>query len=130
MEMVYVGHKALQRKRRYALADLAECELLTFQRGSQPYTALMDMLRSENLEGTRVHAISSVSAMVQLVQAGFGVATLPREAVAKLVGASDLKILNGATPLAPLPIHASYRNDPGSSTTAALVDSALKFHTA
>ena len=84
MEMVFVGHQALHRKRRYALADLAALELMTFQRGSQPHVALLDLFRTANLEPRRVHAISSISAMVQLVEGGIGVATLPLVAVQRL----------------------------------------------
>ncbi|HSW06200.1 LysR family transcriptional regulator, partial [Aquabacterium sp.] len=43
MEMVFVGHAVLHPRKRYLLADLARFELLTFQRASQPYVALLDM---------------------------------------------------------------------------------------
>jgi DNA-binding transcriptional LysR family regulator len=70
----------LHRKRRYTLAELGEQEILTFQRGSLPHVALVDLFRQAAVEPKRVHTISSISAMVQLVQGGFGVATLPRRA--------------------------------------------------
>ena len=77
----------------YTLADLADIELLTFQRGSLPHVALLDLFRSHRVEPRRVHTISSVSAMLQMAQGGFGVATLPREAVQHLLAVADLREL-------------------------------------
>src|SRR5881409_2173537 len=67
MEMVFVGHAVLHAKRRYTLAELARFDLLTFQRGSQPHVDLLDLFRRKGVELLRVHTISSISAMVQLV---------------------------------------------------------------
>jgi DNA-binding transcriptional LysR family regulator len=79
------------------------------------------------MEPKKVHAISSISAMVQLVQGGFGVALLPRAAVERLTGFASLKLLTCDTRLASLPIHASYRTDPTSSTVETVVKSAVEF---
>lgn len=123
MEMVFVGHRELHRKRRYELADLAGVEFMTFQRGSQPHAALADLLRSAGLSAHRIHNISSISAMVQLVEQGFGVATLPRAAVEPLAVRQALRVLPVGARLAPLPIFASFRDDPGALTGAQWLDS-------
>ena len=60
MDMVFVGHAQHHRKRKYTLADIAQHELLTFQRGSQPHVSLLDQLRQAGVEPRRVHAISSI----------------------------------------------------------------------
>lgn len=127
MEMVFVGHRDLHRKRRYALADLAAMELLTFQRSSQPHVALLDLFRRAGLEPPRVHTISSISAMVQLVEGGFGVATLPLAAVRRLTERLPLKALACEAALTPLPVHLSWRHDPGSGVPPALIDAVLGF---
>jgi DNA-binding transcriptional LysR family regulator len=127
MEMVFVGHAELHRRKRYSMADLARFELLTFQRASQPYVALLDMFRSGGVEPPRVHAISSISAMVQLVESGFGIATLPRVAAERLAQRQPLRVLNVTAMLAPLPLHASYREDPTSTITSAALDAAAAF---
>ncbi len=127
MEMVFIGHDELHRKRRYSLAELGALELLTFQRGSHPHVALLDLFRNEGLEPTRVHTISSISAMVQLVQGGFGVATLPRYAVRRMQNHPFLRALNCSSKLQPLPIHASYRTDPSTHAVEMVVKSALLF---
>jgi len=130
MDMVFVGNRRAQRKRLYSLTELAQYELLTFQRGSQPHVSLLDQLRHAGIEPKRVHAISSISAMLQLVQGGFGVATLPRATlhnVMRLATATEVKALACDTNLVPLPIHASYRGDPTVGMMDAVVRSALQF---
>lgn len=127
MEMVFVGHAVLHPRKRYALEDLARFELLTFQRASQPYVALLDLFRSAGIEPPRVHAISSISAMVQLVEGGFGIATLPRVAAERLAQRQPLRVLNFTDVLAPLPLHASFREDPTSTITLAALDAAAAF---
>ncbi len=127
MEMAFVGHPVLHKKRKYRLDELAEMELLTFQKGSHPHVALLDLFRQHQMEPKRVHAISSISAMVQLVQGGFGVALLPRVAVQRLTGFSTLKPLACDARLQALPIHASYRTDPTSQAVETVVKSAIAF---
>jgi DNA-binding transcriptional LysR family regulator len=127
MEMVFVGNTALHKKKNYSLEELAEFELLTFLKGSQPYVTLVDIFRQRRLQPKKVHSISSISAMVQLVQGGFGVALLPRAAVMRLAGFSSLKMLKTDVKVKPLPIHASYRPDPTSTVVERVVKSAMTF---
>ncbi len=127
MQMVFVGNSAVHRKRSYTLADLAEFDLLTFQRGSQPHVGLMDVFRDGGVELKRVHNISSISAMVQLVEGGFGVATLPLAAVQRLSERLPLKPLKCDAQLPPLPVHASYRDDPTSTVAQGVVDAVLEY---
>jgi DNA-binding transcriptional LysR family regulator len=127
MEMAFLGNAKLHRKRIYRLADFADMELLTFQRGSQPHVALLDQLKAAGVMPRKVHAISSISAMVQLVQSGFGVATLPLAAARRLPDTAGLKVLRCEQPLPPLPIHASYRLDPASGNAERVLKSAVAF---
>jgi DNA-binding transcriptional LysR family regulator len=129
MPMVFVGQAKRHTRRRYPLAELAQNdELLTFQRGSQPHVALLDLCRKHGIEAPRVHAISSISAMVQLVESGFGVATLPHAAVPRLAQPLGLKALNCEAPLTPLPIHLSWRDDPASPVAGPVLESVLQFN--
>ncbi len=127
MEMCFVGNATRFRKRAYTLVELAQGELLSFQRGSQPHLALLDALHLCNMEQKRVHAISSISAMAQLVAGGFGVATLPRAAASSLVKSHGLRLLKCDVSLPPLPIHATYRSDPTSTLVEDALKSALRF---
>ena len=126
MDMVFTGHTELHRRRRYTLADMAGFELLTFQRGSQPHVALLDLLRRGGVQPLRVHSISSISAMAQLVEDGLGVATLPKAVVQRLARRMPLKALAVDATLPPLPIHLSWRDDPGSVPQRMLVDSVFE----
>ena len=127
MEMAFVGNPLLHKKRNYRIDELAEMELLTFQKGSQPHVTLLDLFKQNRMEPKKVHAISSISAMVQLVQGGFGVALLPRAAVQRLTGFASLKMLTCDQRVKALPIHASYRTDPTSTSVETVVKSAMEF---
>jgi len=128
MPMVFVGQAQRHTRRRWTLADLCtQDELLTFQRGSLPHVALLDLCRKHGVEAPRVHTISSISAMVQLVESGFGVATLPHAAVVRLTHRLALKALNCEAALMPLPIHLSWRYDPASPAAGQVIESVLEF---
>ncbi|MEJ6006266.1 LysR family transcriptional regulator [Paucibacter sp. AS339] len=135
MSMACLGPQSLPplrgRRRRYGLRDLAGQELLTFQRGSQPHQALLQLFQDAALEPPRIHTISSIAAMLQLVQAGFGIATLPlavaQRVVRQQMPAVALQILPCNFELAPLLMHASYRPDPASDLIEELLASAQPF---
>lgn len=127
MEMVFVGAKHLKRRTPYTLAEIVSSEMMTFQRGSQPHLALLEQLRGEGLEPPRLHTISSIPAMVHLIESGFGIATLPVIAAQTLVRQHEIAILPCETALSPLPVQASYRYDPGSSALLSVIQDALKF---
>ena len=71
------ARSAMKRRAPYTLAEIVSSEMMTFQRGSQPHLALLEQLRGEGLEPPRLHAVSSIPAMVHLIESGFGIATLP-----------------------------------------------------
>ncbi len=127
MPMAFLGNVRIHRKRMYRMADFDSIELLTFQRGSQPHLALIDLLQAAKVMPRKIHAISSISAMVQLVQSGFGVAALPLAAANRLAAASGLKVLRCDTALPPLPIYANYRPDPTSTHADLVLKSAHLF---
>jgi DNA-binding transcriptional LysR family regulator len=127
MSMAFVGHAERHRRRRYTLADLADLGLLTFQRGSHPHQSLLELFLRHDLQPPRLHAVSSISAIVQLVEAGFGVATLPAAVASKLARFAPLRRLNVDAEIAPLPLYACYREDPGSGVTESVLASALAF---
>jgi DNA-binding transcriptional LysR family regulator len=127
MEMVFVGRRADARHKGWTLAEILERDVLTFQRGSQPHVALVDLIRKSGLESRRIHTISSISALVRLVECGFGIATLPRAAVVNLARGSDLAILDAVPRLTPLPIHASHWTYPGAPQLDQAIRDAIDF---
>jgi len=129
MEMAFLGNARMHRKRLWRMADFADVEMMTFQRGSVPHLALVDQLKAAGVQPRKVHAISSISAMVQLVQGGFGIAALPLAAARRLPDTAGLKILRCEQALPPLPIHANYRVDPSSGNAEMVLKSAVAFAT-
>ena len=127
MDMCFVGNKTIHAKRKYSLEEIAAFDILTFQRGSQPHVGLLDLFRAKRIQPRKVHTISSISAMLQLVQGGFGVATLPRAAVERLSESRHIRPLACTTALLPLPIHFSYRLDPVALTAEQLLASAIDY---
>ncbi|MDQ2780119.1 MAG: LysR family transcriptional regulator substrate-binding protein, partial [Pseudomonadota bacterium] len=89
-----------------------------------PHVALLDLCRQHGVTTPRVHTISSISAMVQLVEQGFGVATLPQAAVA----GGALYAVRCDALLPPLPIHLSWRDDPAASAAGSVAESVLAFN--
>ncbi len=112
MPMAFIGNRAVHSARLYSAAAIAAMDIMTFQRGSQPYVALIDALAARKITGTRIHAISSISAMVELVEASFGIATLPLAAATRLSENRQIRVLQSEIVLPPLTIFASYRADP------------------
>ena len=127
MDMVFVGAKSMKRREPYTLAEIVSNDMMTFQRGSQPHVALLEQLRGEGLEPPRLHTVSSIPAMVHLIESGFGIATLPIIAANSLMRQHEIAILPCETALSPLPVQASYRFDPGSSSLLTVVQDALKY---
>lgn len=125
MEMAFVGHAELHQRRRWSVAQLAEQELITFQRGSQPYLALLDLLNRSGIEPLRLHTVSSISAMSQLVEDGLGIATLPSMVLQRLRRRMPLRSVNCQSKLPPLPTHLSWRIDPSLMMQKTLIDSVL-----
>ncbi len=127
LEMVFVGPENMAAQGPLAVDELLAHDLMTFQRGSAPHVALLDLLRSLGSAGNRVHTVSSISAMVRLVESGFGIATLPRAAVEQMLPRSRIAILRFDCALAPLPMVASYWRDPAAPELAKALHEALAF---
>jgi DNA-binding transcriptional LysR family regulator len=114
MPMVFIGNRSVHGSKKFSVNEIAAMDIMTFQRGSQPYIGLIDLLRAREIEGARIHAISSISAMVELVEANFGIATLPHAAALRLAKNRNVRVLKSALELPALTLFASYRADPAS----------------
>jgi DNA-binding transcriptional LysR family regulator len=124
MEMCLVGQKK-PKKRRLSIADIARTGLMTFQRGSQPHIALVEALAQAGLTDKRVHAISSISALVKMVESGFGLATFPKAAAEQLALKHDIAIWPSDLRLDPLPLYASSWPYPESSPMRGIIAQAV-----
>lgn len=126
-DMVFVRQRKRGVSKSMSLEQIAQHELLTFQRGSQPYVALLDLLKDRGHQPVKLHSVSSISAMLKLLQGGFGIATLPRLAAENFLNTYSLQIIECDQHLPPLPVHASYRIDPDSDALKHVAISAIDF---
>ncbi|MBI5898804.1 MAG: LysR family transcriptional regulator [Rhodocyclales bacterium] len=127
LEMVFVGRRADAGGKPWTLERILERDVLTFQRGSQPHVALLDLIRDAGLASSKIHTVSSISALVRLIENGFGIATLPRAAALNMAAHADIAILDATVALTPLPLHASYWGYPGAPHLDAAVQAAIAF---
>ncbi|MFC5300823.1 LysR family transcriptional regulator [Azospira restricta] len=127
MEMAFVGPADAAPAGPLSVDDLVAHDILTFQRGSQPHVALMDALRNAGVGHKHVQTISSISALVKLVESGFGLATLPRAAAEQLAAQHRIAVLDCELPLAPLPIFASFWSYPAAPALEAAIADAIVY---
>ena len=127
MEMVFAGPGSMSGMGELSLDSVLAHELLTFQRGSQPHIALLDTLRDVGVTDKRVHTISSISALVKLVESGFGLATLPKAAADSLCKGHDIALLESELILTPLPLYANYWSKLSTPAVERAISSALAF---
>lgn len=78
---------------RQPLAELLQRPVLTMSPGSQPHEALKQLFREAGIPLGKVHCVSSISALVRLVRAGFGHALVPLPPVYEHVERGELRIV-------------------------------------
>lgn len=127
LEMVFVGPASMRDDGFLSIDELLGLELLTFQRNSQPHLALLECLGNAGVAGKRVHTVTSISALVKLVESGFGLATLPLVAVNELRLRHAITPVNTALRLVPLPLFASYLSPAASPELDESISDALVF---
>lgn len=127
LEMVFVGPASMRGSENLSIDELLNRELLTFQRNSQPHLALLECLANAGIAGKRVHTVTSISALVKLVESGFGLATLPKAAVNELKLHHSIVPIKTALQLVPLPLFASYLNPPATRELEESIADALAF---
>lgn len=76
-----------------SLRELLVQPLLTMSPGSQPHLALKQMFRDAGLPLGKIHCVSSISALVKLVRAGFGQAVVPLPPLLEHVARGDLHFI-------------------------------------
>ena len=104
-------------------ALLKASPILTFLRNSLVYRDVVTKLGPYCVG--RINPISSIAAMVSLVRAGYGVATLPRAVVATELASGELIALDAVPELAPLPVVACRRKQSESPLVGSVVQLAV-----
>jgi len=100
-------------------ADISRFPILSFHRESSVYRNVAQS--AGDCADLRVSFSSSLSAMIELVRSGFGIAPLPVAVIHQDVVAGRLTLLDIDPPPAPLPLVASVRMEPSSPLADAMV---------
>lgn len=127
LPMAFVGNAERHHKGEYTLEEMAGIGLITFQTGSQPHRSVLNLLRTGRVTQYRLNLVSSISAMVEAVQLGFGVATLPRALVERTRAEPELRSLSCDVALPSLPVWLSWPEYQGNPRRAAAITSLLSF---
>lgn len=122
LRMSLVARRGLLKQRRITLAELAQFNLITFQRNSHPNAVTVDVFRRARISPQRLHFCSSISAMLTLVESGFGIATLPRAAIAPWLAAGEVVEVNCDFVLPALPLTVAWREDPAAGEIERVVN--------
>jgi DNA-binding transcriptional LysR family regulator len=112
----------MERDRVVPLAELAGGPIITFPRGSQPHAAVLEAFRAAGTAPGLLHCVTSIAAILRLVHAGMGVASMPLATVHDELAGGLLAVVPADIGLPPLPILASYRPDPASRLFDLVVD--------
>jgi DNA-binding transcriptional LysR family regulator len=112
----HLAHKAV------TFDDIANLEIITFTRDSQPHLALCAMFESKGLKPKQIHCVTSISIISHLVQEGLGVATLPIAAIKNELDNGDLVIIQGVESPPFLSLHASWENLTDGKMKGAIVE--------
>lgn len=84
--------------------------IITFSRHSRPHQDLLLLLRAYGINDARVSCVNSVAAMLQLTQAGFGVAAMPRALALDRIERGELAVIEGPVSPPPMPFVAAWRD--------------------
>lgn len=122
MIMGWVGPPTTAQDGSCALEQIMAGDVITMTRGSQPHTALLLTCERTGLDPKMIHCVSSMDAIVRLVEAGLGFALVPRAAVREQIASGRLREPRTSAPLPPLRLVASFTDDPSSDAATRIVD--------
>lgn len=109
-----------------AVASLDARPIITFARGSQPHLATVAAFEARRVAPPRLHCVSSLAAMLKLLDGGLGVATVPLGAIRRELAAGQYRILETGQTLPDLTLVASHRTDTGGAPHDMLVTAAIE----
>lgn len=107
-----------------ALRRIGAERLITYSRHSRPHQDLLRLMQSYGVNDARVSCVNSLAAMIQLTQAGFGVAAMPSALVLDLLAKGVLRKLEGLETPPPLPFVIAWRT--GANRAERLVEIATE----
>ncbi|OZI31101.1 LysR family transcriptional regulator [Bordetella genomosp. 10] len=91
-----------------ALERILSAPVITMGRGSHPDHVLGELYRRVGLAPVKIHRVSSIAAILQLVAAGFGCALLPLAAVRPAIESGQVQVIDCGIALPSQPLMVSY----------------------
>lgn len=107
-----------------ALRRLSGERLITYSRHSRPHQDLLRLMQSHGVNEPRVSCVNSLAAMIQLTQAGLGIAAMPPALVSDLLHKGALRRLEGLETPPALPFVVTWRT--GTPRAEHLVEIAMQ----
>ena len=112
LPMAWVGSPQLHiGDEQLSLRDLSAFPIMSFARGSEPYTAIEQLLCTESSARVHLNCIASVATMIRVVCDGFGIAAVPPAIIQRELAEQRLRVLPVDREFPPLRLVGAYRND-------------------
>lgn len=107
-----------------ALQRLGRERLITFSRHSRPHQDLLRLMQSYSISDAKVSCVNSVTAIIKLTQANFGVAAIPPALVLGQLQTGALRLVSGLGTPPPMSFVIAWRS--GVDWTEQLVEIAIE----
>ena len=107
--MAWVGSPQLSiGDEQLSLNDLSAFPIMSFARGSEPYTAIEQLLCSESSARVHLNCIASVATMIRVVCDGLGIAAVPPAIIQRELAEQRLRVLPVDREFPPLRLVGAY----------------------
>ncbi|TPW29238.1 LysR family transcriptional regulator [Martelella alba] len=126
-EMVWAAAPAtIERDLVYGVDELSQMPLVTFPKGTPPYTYVAPYFQDERVLASKLTSSNSLFAMINLVIGGFGAAALPTVAITRELRDGLLERMNVTKPFPPMPIVATYQTTVGQNVLRLVAEEARR----
>ncbi|GAA0426400.1 LysR family transcriptional regulator [Cocleimonas flava] len=126
LKMEWVCHGKNQfANRDISLEELADSQIITFTRGSQPHLSALSIFEKQGLRPSQVHCVTSLAAISKLVKKKQGIATLPLTAISNELDNGHLALVNYPEKPDPLRLIASWQKLSDNDLNKIIVDLAI-----
>lgn len=108
-QMIWAGSpKMVNKDREYTVEELANMPIITFPKGTPPYTHHAPYFLDERVLASKMTSSNSLFAIINLLIDGFGVGAIPTVTIERELATGLLNPIRIVKPFPPMPIVASY----------------------
>lgn len=132
--MTWAASPALKLPRRVlSVQELVRFPIISYARSSLPHRLIVEQLQAAGVRGQKLHSVSSLAGVLNLVSGGAGISALPRVLVHHLAMAGQLQLIEVKEQIPDVHLSVSYLHTPEDSTVrllAAVTKEAVKSYCA